>query len=199
MLEENGLIRQLDRYVWREAAAQVRKWKKEFGYSIPVSVNVSRVDIFDPDIIDFLQKTIEENEISPSDIHLEITETAYTDNVDHIVSVVKKLQKAGFMVEMDDFGKGYSSINMLTTLPLDALKLDIEFIKDIAENNRGKNLLGCILEMAKLLDLTVIAEGVENAKQYFLLKNAGCDMIQGYYFSKPLETKEFEKLLAVAN
>ena len=199
LLEENGLIRQLDRYVWREAAAQVRKWKKEFGYSIPVSVNVSRVDIFDPDIIDFLQKTIEENEISPSDIHLEITETAYTDNVDHIVSVVKKLQKAGFMVEMDDFGKGYSSINMLTTLPLDALKLDIEFIKDIAENNRGKNLLGCILEMAKLLDLTVIAEGVENAKQYFLLKNAGCDMIQGYYFSKPLETKEFEKLLAVAD
>ena len=129
---------------------------------------------------------------------MEITETAYTDNVDHIVTVVKKLQKAGFMVEMDDFGKGYSSINMLTTLPLDALKLDIEFIKDIAENNKGKNLLGCILEMAKLLDLTVIAEGVENAKQYFLLKNAGCDMIQGYYFSKPLETKEFEKLL-VAN
>ena len=113
--------------------------------------------------------------------------------------IYRELQKAGFMVEMDDFGKGYSSINMLTTLPLDALKLDIEFIKDIAENNRGKNLLGCILEMAKLLDLTVIAEGVENAKQYFLLKNAGCDMIQGYYFSKPLETKEFEKLLAVAN
>ena len=195
LFEENGLIRQLDRYVWREAAAQIRRWKDELGYSIPVSVNVSRVDIFDPDIIDYLQQLIKDYDIETGDLHLEITETAYTDNVEQIVSVVKELQREGFMVEMDDFGKGYSSINMLTNLPLDALKLDIGFIKDITENNKGKNLLGCILEIAKLLNLTVIAEGVENSKQYFLLKNAGCDEIQGFYFSKPLASTEFRNLL----
>ncbi|RKM57423.1 GGDEF domain-containing protein [Butyrivibrio sp. X503] len=196
LFEENGLIRQLDRYVWRKAAAQIRRWKDELGYSIPVSVNVSRVDIFDPDIIDYLKQLIKDYDIETGDLHLEITETAYTDNVEQIVSVVKELQREGFMVEMDDFGKGYSSINMLTNLPLDALKLDIGFIKDITENNKGKNLLGCILEIAKLLNLTVIAEGVENSKQYFLLKNAGCDEIQGFYFSKPLASTEFRNLLA---
>jgi EAL domain-containing protein (putative c-di-GMP-specific phosphodiesterase class I) len=195
LFEENGLIRQLDRYVWKEAAKQIRIWRDEFGYTIPVSVNVSRVDIFDLDFLSYLKQIVKENGIETKDLHLEITETAYTDNVDQIVAVVKELQKAGFMVEMDDFGKGYSSFNMLTTLPLDALKLDIGFIKDIAENNKEMNLLGCILKIAKLLNLTVIAEGVESAKQYLLLKNAGCDEIQGYYFSKPLDSGAFESLL----
>lgn len=195
LFEENGLIRQLDRYVWKEAAKQIRIWRDEFGYTIPVSVNVSRVDIFDLDFLSYLKQIVKENGIEPKDLHLEITETAYTDNVDQIVAVVKELQKAGFMVEMDDFGKGYSSFNMLTTLPLDALKLDIGFVKDIAENNKEMNLLGCILKIAKLLNLTVIAEGVESAKQYLLLKNAGCDEIQGYYFSKPLDSGAFESLL----
>lgn len=195
LFEENGLIRQLDRYVWKEAAKQIRIWRDEFGYTIPVSVNVSRVDIFDLDFLSYLKQIVKENGIETKDLHLEITETAYTDNVDQIVAVVKELQKAGFMVEMDDFGKGYSSFNMLTTLPLDALKLDIGFIKDIAENNKEMNLLDCILKIAKLLNLTVIAEGVESAKQYLLLKNAGCDEIQGYYFSKPLDSGAFESLL----
>ncbi len=195
LFEENGLIRQLDRYVWREAAKQIRIWRDEFGYTIPVSVNVSRVDIFDLDFLSYLKQIVEENGIETKDLHLEITETAYTDNVDQIVGVVKELQKEGFMVEMDDFGKGYSSFNMLTTLPLDALKLDIGFIKGIAENNKEMNLLDCILKIAKLLNLTVIAEGVESAKQYLLLKNAGCDEIQGYYFSKPLDSGAFESLL----
>lgn len=195
LFEENGLIRQLDRYVWKEAAKQIRIWRDEFGYTIPVSVNVSRVDIFDLDFLSYLKQIVKENGIETKDLHLEITETAYTDNVDQIVAVVKELQKEGFMVEMDDFGKGYSSFNMLTTLPLDALKLDIGFIKDIAENNKEMNLLDCILKIAKLLNLTVIAEGVESAKQYLLLKNAGCDEIQGYYFSKPLDSGAFESLL----
>ncbi|MBQ6416115.1 MAG: EAL domain-containing protein [Butyrivibrio sp.] len=195
LFEENGLIRQLDRYVWKEAAKQIRIWRDEFGYTIPVSVNVSRVDIFDLDFLSYLKQIVKENGIETKDLHLEITETAYTDNVDQIVAVVKELQKEGFMVEMDDFGKGYSSFNMLTTLPLDALKLDIGFVKDIAENNKEMNLLDCILKIAKLLNLTVIAEGVESAKQYLLLKNAGCDEIQGYYFSKPLDSGAFESLL----
>ena len=195
LFEQNGLIRQLDRYVWHEAAKQMHKWRQTYGVNIPFSVNVSRIDIFDNDLIDYLKRTVEEYHIDSKDLHLEITETAYTENVEQIVKVVKELQDAGFKVEMDDFGKGYSSFNMLTTLPLNALKLDIGFIKGIAENNKEMNLLECILEIAKLLNLTVIAEGVENSKQYLLLKNAGCDAIQGYYFSKPLSTKDFESLL----
>ncbi len=195
LFEENGLIKQLDRYVWREAARQIRVWKEEFGRTVPLSVNVSRVDIFDDDLIDYLKSIIRENNISTADLHLEITETAYTQNVSQIVSVVEQLRKAGFQVEMDDFGKGYSSFNMLTTLPLDALKLDIGFIKDIAKDNKEMNLLLCILKIAKLLNLTVIAEGVENSMQYDLLKDAGCDMIQGYFLSKPLSYTDFSKLL----
>ncbi len=196
LFEKNGLIKQLDRYVWREAAKQIRKWKDEFGQTVPVSVNVSRVDIFDDDLIEYLKAIIIENGIFTSDLHLEITETAYTENVSQIVSVVNQLRKAGFQVEMDDFGKGYSSFNMLTTLPLDALKLDIGFIKNIAENNKEMNLLGCILKIAKLLNLTVIAEGVENSTQYKLLKDVGCDMIQGYYLSKPLSSDDFKEVLS---
>ena len=195
LFEQNGLIRQLDRYVWHETAKQMHKWRQTYGVNIPFSVNVSRIDIFDNDLIDYLKRTLCEYHIDPKDLHLEITETAYTENVEQIVKVVKELQDDGFKVEMDDFGKGYSSFNMLTTLPLNALKLDIGFIKGIAENNKEMNLLECILEIAKLLNLTVIAEGVENSKQYLLLKNAGCDAIQGYYFSKPLSTKDFESLL----
>ena len=195
LFEENGRIKELDRYVWREAARQVRRWKDMYGATIPVSVNVSRVDIFDPDLLDFLLKVCEENKISTSELHLEITESAYTDSVSTIIDVVNGLRDAGFKVEMDDFGKGYSSLNMLTNLPIDALKLDMAFIKDIAENNKEMSMVEFILEIARFLGVPVIAEGVENSEQYLLLKKAGCDIIQGYYFSKPVTTSEFGQLI----
>ncbi|MBR1669372.1 MAG: EAL domain-containing protein [Butyrivibrio sp.] len=195
LFEENGRIKELDRFVWQEAAKQVRRWKDMYGVSIPVSVNVSRVDIFDPDFLDFLSKVVEENRLSTDDIHLEITETAYTDSVTTIIDVVTSLRDAGFKVEMDDFGKGYSSLNMLTSLPIDALKLDMAFIKDIAENNKEMSMVEFILEIARFLGVPVIAEGVENAEQYLLLKKAGCDIIQGYYFSKPISASEFGHLI----
>ena len=105
------------------------------------------------------------------------------------------LRDAGFKVEMDDFGKGYSSLNMLTSLPIDALKLDMAFIKDIAENNKEMSMVEFILEIARFLGVPVIAEGVENSEQYLLLKKAGCDIIQGYYFSKPVSAAEFGHLI----
>ena len=195
LFEENGRIKELDRYVWQEAARQLKRWKDMYGVSIPVSVNVSRVDIFDPDLLEFLTGMVQETGINPEDIHLEITETAYTDSVTTVIEVVNSIREAGFKVEMDDFGKGSSSLNMLTSLPIDALKLDMAFIKDIAENNKEMSMVEFILEIARFLKVPVIAEGVENSEQFLLLKKAGCDIIQGYYFSKPVSASEFGQLI----
>lgn len=195
LFEDNGMIKELDRYVWTKAAAQLGEWKKKYGAVPPLSVNVSRVDIFDPDLSEFLLQIINENGLEPSDLHLEITETAYTDNTSQILKVIKKLQGKGFKIEMDDFGKGYSSLNMLTCLPIDVLKLDMEFIRNIDGNNKKLKMVGFIIEIGKFLKVPVVAEGVESREQYRLLKEAGCDVIQGYYFSRPLRVEEFEKLL----
>ncbi len=195
LFEENGQIKGLDRFVWKEAAKHVKRWKDMYGIVIPVSVNVSRVDVFDPDLADYLTTTLEENGLTPKDIHLEITETAYTDSVTTIIEVVEELRRRGFKVEMDDFGKGYSSLNMLSNLPIDALKLDMAFIKDIAVNRKELSMVEFIVDIARFLDVPVIAEGVETSEQYLLLKKAGCDVIQGYYFSKPLSAAEFGVLI----
>jgi EAL domain-containing protein (putative c-di-GMP-specific phosphodiesterase class I) len=195
LFEENGRIKELDRYVWTEAAKQVRRWKDMYGVVIPVSINVSRVDIFDPDLLDYLKSIVKDNGLKAESIHLEITETAYTDSVSTIIEVVKNLRNEGFQVEMDDFGKGYSSLNMLTSLPIDAIKLDMAFISGIAENNKEMSMVEFILEIARFLNVPVVAEGVESSEQYLLLKKAGCDIIQGFYFSKPIMPSEFGQLI----
>ena len=195
LFEENGLIQRLDHYVWSEAAAQVRKWKEEFGSSVPVSVNVSRVDAYDPHIVEFLVGLLEQNDLSPDEYLLEVTESAYTDNSKQIVDVVKRLRAAGFKVEMDDFGTGYSSLNMLTTLPIDALKLDMVFVRNLTADSKEMRMVKLVMEIADLLEVPVIAEGVESQEQYDLLKDAGCDIIQGYYFSRPVLQDEFGELI----
>lgn len=195
LFEENGLIQRLDRYVWQEAAAQIKKWRLAYQMTIPVSVNVSRVDIYDPEVTDFLLKLVEENQIDPHNYLLEITESAYTDDSRQIIQVVKGLRDHGFRVEMDDFGSGYSSLNMLTELPIDALKLDMAFIRNISPNNKEMRMVELVLEIADFLKVPVIAEGVENREQYELLKKADCDIIQGYYFSRPIPPKNFNQLI----
>ena len=195
LFEENGLVQMLDRYVWQEVAEQIRRWKETFGIYLPVSVNVSRVDINDPDMSDFIIDTVSKNGIPFHEYLLEITESAYTDNSRQIIDVVNNLRQKGFRVEMDDFGSGYSSLNMLTTLPIDALKLDRAFINDIAAGNKEMRMVELILEIASFLKVPVIAEGVETKAQYELLKQAGCDVIQGYYFSKPVSAADFSALI----
>ncbi len=195
VFENNGLIHKLDRYVWNEAAAQIRRWKDEFGVTVPVSVNVSRVDIFDPMLGDTLIGILENNGITSDDLQLEITESAYTDNAAQIIETVRALRKMGFRIEMDDFGCGYSSLNMLTSMPTDALKLDMAFIRDICKDTKAARLVGIIIEIARLLEVPVIAEGVETKEQMELLKELDCDIIQGYYFSRPVPPDDFAGFL----
>ena len=195
LFENNGLIPTLDQYVWCEAAKQVRDWKERLGISLPVSVNVSRIDLYDPLLVDKLEEIVRQNGLSNEDLLLEITESAYTENSDQIISTVKTLQKLGFRIEMDDFGSGYSSLNMLSALPIDALKLDMSFVRNAFRERKDTRLLEVMILLAESLGVTTIAEGVETAEQMFTLKMMGCDIIQGYYFSKPLPAKEFEVFL----
>ena len=195
LFEDKGLIHKLDRYVWNEAAAQIKKWKDKYGVAVPVSVNVSRVDVFDPQLGDTMQEIVTNNGLEAKDLLLEITESAYTDNSQQIVDTVMALRNRGFKIEMDDFGSGYSSLNMLTSLPIDALKLDMKFIRNICSNKKDCGLVEIMIKIADLLEVPIIAEGVETKEQMELLKDIGCEIIQGYYFSKPVPPEEFERYI----
>ena len=166
------------------------------GRTLPVSVNLSRVDVFDPSLCDTLEGIVTEYGLSPADLNLEVTESAYTENADQLILVIERLRSRGFEIEMDDFGSGYSSLNMLSSMPIDVLKMDIAFIRNIERNERDFRLVELIVDIARYLKVPVVAEGVETENQLQLLKDAGCDMVQGYYFSRPLPPQEFEELLS---
>ena len=195
LFEENGLIQMLDQFVWKETASKIRYWRDKYKVTIPVSVNVSRIDIYDPEIEDKIDGIIEECGLSPEDLHLEITESAYSDNAEQLMSVVQDFRDKGYLIEMDDFGAGYSSLNMLANLPIDILKLDMKFIQEIHTDEKARRMVQLIMDIAKFLKVPVVAEGVEVEEQYRILKDMGCQLIQGYYFSKPLPAGEFEKLI----
>ncbi len=195
LFEHNGLIQLVDHFVWEEAAKQVRTWKDEIGRAVSVSVNVSRLDLYDPDFETRMATLLVSNNLDSSDYLLEITESAYAEDTEQVVQVVDRLRDQGFKIEMDDFGSGYSSLNMLTELPIDVLKLDMRFIKNMHTDKKAHKLIELIMEIAEFLQVGVVAEGVEFEEQFKLLKEAGCDVIQGFYFSKPLPANEFEKLL----
>ncbi len=195
LFESNGLIRRLDSYVWREVAAQMRDWKDRLGVCVPVSVNVSRVDMFDYDLVDHMKALIAEFGLSPDEFLLEITESAYTQDAARIINTVKELRHEGFHIEIDDFGSGYSSLNMISSLPMDALKLDMEFMHNAFKERRNTKMLDAVIDIACSLEVPTIAEGVETAEQMFALKEMGCDVVQGYYFSRPLPAKEYERYL----
>ena len=195
LFEDNGLISKVDYYVWKDAAEHVAKWRKEYGVNIPVSVNVSRMDMLSENLADEFVSIVDAAGIDVQSLLLEITESAYTDDKTNIIAIVKELREKGFRIEMDDFGTGYSSLNMLTDLPFDVLKLDMVFVRNIHSDERALKLVEFIMEIAKYLNVTVVAEGVELKEQYEQLKLLGCDVIQGYYFSKPLCADDFEELL----
>ncbi len=195
LFEENGLIEKLDRYVWRETAAQVREWKNRLGYSVPVSVNVSRIDMYDPNLPDTFREILDEQNLSGSDILLEVTESAYTQDSRQIIEMVESLRGMGLQIEMDDFGTGYSSLNMISNLPIDALKLDMQFIRNAFKDGGNTHMLEVIISISDYLSVPVIAEGVETEEQLRALKTLGCDFVQGYFFSRPVPPSEFEPFI----
>ncbi len=192
LFERCGKISEVDKYVWSEAARQIARWQVRYGRTIPVSVNLSRVDVFDPTLEKNLDDIIRQNGLEYDTLKLELTESAYTENAEQVIRVVEGLRHKGYTVEMDDFGTGYSSLNMLSAMPVDVLKMDRTFIRNMENNERDVQLVALILGIARNLKIPVIAEGVETETQLQILKNLGCTLVQGYYFSRPLHPAEFE-------
>ena len=192
LFERSGKIGEVDRYVWSEAARQIARWRDVYGITIPVSVNLSRVDVFDPALESALDRLLAYNDLGQGAIRLEVTESAYTGNADQVIRVVESLRRKGYIVEMDDFGSGYSSLSMLSAMPIDVLKMDRGFVQRIGENEKDAHLVALILGIAGSLKIPVVAEGVETEEQLKLLKKLGCPLVQGFYFSKPLPARDFE-------
>ena len=195
IFEKNGFIQKLDQYVWRMTCSLLAKWKEEGLPVLPVSVNVSRADIFVEDPVKMFESLTNEYHIRPSDLHLEITESAYVDDTDIIVSTVRQLREKGFIIELDDFGSGYSSLNTLSAMSVDILKLDMKFIHNEIEKPEDQSILNDVITMAHRMHLRVVAEGVETAQQAEKLRMIGCDYVQGYFFSAPLPIRDYESLL----
>ncbi len=195
VFESNGFITEVDMFVWDETCRMIREWIDRYHCYVPISVNVSRKDIYKPDLPQILLDTVHRHGLEPRHLHLEITESAYVENSDQLLTVVEELKKDGFKIEMDDFGSGYSSLNMLASMPIDILKLDMEFVKNYSEENHSRSIMSFVIGLAKWMNLYVIAEGVETREQLELLRGMDCNLAQGYYFSKPLPASEFEKIL----
>ncbi|MBQ6346850.1 MAG: EAL domain-containing protein [Clostridia bacterium] len=196
LFEGNGQISAVDSFVWDEAARQIAEWREKFRITLPVSVNLSRVDVFDPTLEARLEGLIERYGLEHRALKLEVTESAYTDNAEQMIELINRLRAKGFEIEMDDFGSGYSSLNMLSYMPIDVLKMDMQFVHNITQSEKDFKLVEVVLDIARYLKVPVVAEGVETEAQLSMLKGAGCDLVQGYYFSRPLPPEEFESLIA---
>ena len=194
--ERNGLIKEIDKLVLEDVCIKVNEWRKLGLKCMPVSVNISRIYLDNMDIIGDLNEIIAKYNISSNYIQLEITESSLVRNEDVLNKIINEMHKYGFKVLLDDFGVGYSSLHSINKLNFDTLKIDKSFVDAIGINN-GNCVLKHVIDLGKILDMEIVAEGVETKDQYEFLKENGCDTIQGYYFSKPLDSKSFQKLLKI--
>lgn len=193
LFERHGKIGDVDRYVWSETAQQIARWRDMYGVTIPISVNLSRVDVFDPALESTLEKLLAYHGLSQETLKLEVTESAYTGNAGQVVRVVESLRQKGYVVEMDDFGSGYSSLNMLSAMPVDVLKMDRDFIRKLGEGEKDTSLVALIIGIAGSLKIPVVAEGVETGEQLQILRELGCTLVQGFYLSMPIPADQFEE------
>ena len=193
MFEQNGLISKVDLFVWEEAARLLRKWKDEGNGEYYISVNISPADFYFLDIYKEFVNIVKKYDINPSRLKLEITETVIMKDVESRLMIVENLRDFGFTVEMDDFGSGYSSLNMLKDISVDVLKLDMGFLYKTKDEEKSRKIIGMIVQLSKALDMPVICEGVETQSQFEFLKSIKCEYFQGYLFAKPVPVEEFEK------
>lgn len=196
IFERNGFIIRLDYYVWEKVCQYIRK-NLDAGKEVePISVNISRVNLYNPKFLESLIDLVEKYKIPPRYLNLEITESAFSDNAKTLRDAVSYLHKSGFTIFMDDFGSGYSSLNVLKDIDLDVLKIDMKFLSQGPSDTRCEKILEAVINMAESLEMPVIAEGVEEEKQYALLQRLGCSFIQGYYFARPMPMADYDKLIA---
>lgn len=195
LFEKNGFISKLDAYVWEEVCKFISTEIKKGHAVVPISVNVSRINLYNINLCNDIIALTKKYDLAPEMLKFEITESAYTDNPHQLLKAMETLQQYGFEVLMDDFGSGYSSLNMLKDVPVDILKIDMKFIEDLEVSSRAGSVMANVIRMAKWLNMTVVAEGVETEAQLGVLRNIGCDKVQGYYLSKPLPAEDFEKLM----
>ncbi|MBQ0051296.1 MAG: EAL domain-containing protein [Treponema sp.] len=192
ILENAGYLYHLDKFIWERAAEKLARWKAQ-GIDMHIAVNISAKDFYHLDLYKTFTELVDRYGISPAKLKLEITETVFMHDIKLHTSILKRLQEYGFSIEMDDFGSGYSSLNMLNNISMDILKIDMVFLKKTQNVERSKKIITSIISMAKQLGMKVITEGVETVENVEFLKNAGCDYFQGYLFSKPISVKEFEQ------
>lgn len=200
VLEKNGFIASLDRYVWRKVCEWLRSLIDRGLQPVPVSINVSRIDIYSMDVPGFLLGLLEEYGLPSDLLKVEITESTYVENNDKVIRTVKELRDAKLWVMMDDFGSGYSSLNMLRSVAVDVLKLDMRFLHiEQQEEEKGIGILESVVNMARQMQLPIIVEGAETQKQESFLLKMGCRYSQGYYYYRPMPIADFEKLIGDAH
>ncbi len=195
LFEKYGVISNLDRFVWEEVFIHLSNYKKKGYKLVPVSMNVSRIDAYNSYLSDIFMNLTKKYDIEPKYIHLEITESAYTKSPKQIIKTSIDLRKQGFSIEMDDFGSGYSSLNMFSMLEVDVIKLDIDFVQNETSKSIDRSILGDVINMAHRMNIRVVAEGVETNEQLNKLRMLNCDFVQGYLLKKPIPEDEFENEL----
>lgn len=195
VFESNGFVSKLDYYIWEKTCKQIKEWLDEGKEVLPISVNISRVDAYNPNLPLIFERLTEQYNVPHHLLNLEITESAYMDNPDQIRKTVEKLQSKGFILLMDDFGSGYSSLNTLKDIPVDILKIDMKFLPTGENNERSEKILASVIRMSGWLGIPVVVEGVETKNQKDFLSSIACGYVQGYYFSKPMPVKDYEKLV----
>lgn len=193
ILENAGFIYKLDLYIWEKAAQKLAEWKEKGYGSYHISVNISTKDFYIIDIYETFTGLINKYGIAASNLHLEITETTLMTDFEKNMNIIHKLQGVGFRVEIDDFGSGYSSLNMLKDISADVLKIDMGFLRKSENEVKGQDILESIIALAGKIGMDVITEGVETKKQLDMLTMMGCHEFQGYYFSKPVPVSKFEE------
>lgn len=194
VFENNRFIYKLDNYVFECVCKQLASWQR-MGKIIPISVNLSRINLLNPDLLLMIEQNLLKYQIPVEYIHLEITESIYAEDQQELIGIVKQLQERGFVIEMDDFGSGYSSLNMLKDVPVDILKMDIEFFSGETHMERGANIIEAIVNLAHSLDILVIVEGVETIREINFLKSINCHFAQGYFFGKAMSASDFTVVL----
>ncbi len=193
VFEKNGFIMELDAFIWEGTCKLIKKWIDAGKKVLPISVNISRVNLYNPQLVSIIRDLVEKYGIPPDLLELEITESAYTNNAFQLIDVLNEFHEHGFTVLMDDFGSGYSSLNMLKDIPVDALKIDLNFLSGADTLGRGKNILSSVVGMSRSINLPTIAEGVETKEQADFLRSIECHRAQGYFFYKPMPIEDFEK------